>query len=61
MTIEEVDLELSYYSSQIRSGFFWITKEEQDELLLQVNSVDKSGLDQGCLKLLTNIFNWEGE
>lgn len=61
MTIEEVDLELMYYAQQIRSGIFWITKEEQDELLLQIKSVDKSNLNQGCLKLLTNIFNWEIE
>ena len=61
MNTDEVNQELTYYANQIRSGLFWITKEEQDELLLQVNSVDKSGLDQGCLKLLTNIFNWEGE
>lgn len=59
MTPEEVNPELTYYANQIRSGIFWITKEERDELLLQVNSVDKSKLDQGCLKLLTNIFNWE--
>ena len=61
MALEEVNQELMYYANQIRSGLFWITKEEQDELLLQVKSVDKSNLDQGCLKLLTNVFNWEGE
>ena len=59
MIIEEVDLELMYYAQQIRGGIFWITKEEQDELLLQVNSVDKSKLNQSCLKLLTNIFHWD--
>lgn len=61
MTLEEVNQELMYYANQIRSGIFWITKEERDELLLQVNSVDMSKLDQGCLKLITNIFNWEIE
>ena len=61
MNTDEVNQELTYYANQIRSGLFWITKEEQDELLLQVNSVDKSGLDQGCLKLLTTIFKWEIE
>lgn len=59
MITEEVDLELMYYAQQIRNGIFWITKEEQDELLLQVNSVDKSKLNQSCLKLLTNIFHWD--
>lgn len=61
MNTDEVNQELTYYANQIRSGLFWITKEEQDELLLQVNSVDKSGLDQGCLNLLNNIFKWENE
>lgn len=59
MTIEEVDLELMYYAQQIRSGIFWITKEEQDELFLQVNSVDIRKLDQNYLKLLVNIFRWD--
>ena len=59
MTIEEVDLELSYYSSQIRSGLFWITKEEQDDLLDKVNQVNKTELNQGNLALLSSIFNWE--
>ena len=59
MKLEEVNQELMYYANQIRSGLFWITKEEQDELLLQVKSVDKSNLDQGCLKLISNVFNWE--
>ena len=61
MKLEEVNQELMYYANQIRSGLFWITKEEQDELLLQVKSVDKSKLDQGCLKLITNVFNWENK
>ena len=61
MNTDEVNQELTYYANQIRSGLFWITKEEQDELLLQVNSVDKSNLDQGYLKLITNVFNWEDE
>lgn len=59
MAIEEVDLELSYYSSQIRSGIFWVTKEEQDDLLDKVNQVDKTELNQGNLALLSSIFNWE--
>ena len=59
MKIEEVDLELSYYSSQIRSGIFWITKEEQDDLFNKVSKVDKAELDKGNLTLLSNIFNWE--
>ena len=59
MEIEEVNLELMYYAQQIRSGVFWITKEEQDELFLQVNSVDISKLDQNYLKLLVNIFHWD--
>lgn len=59
MTIEEVDLELSYYSSQIRSGLFWITKEEQDDLLDKVNQVNKTELNKGNLALLSSIFNWE--
>lgn len=61
MTLEEVNQELMYYANQIRSGLFWITKEEQDELLLLVQSVDKSNLDQGCLKLISNVFSWESE
>ena len=59
MTIEEIDLELSYYSSQIRSGIFWITKEEQDDLLNKVNQVNKTELNKGNLALLSSIFNWE--
>ena len=59
MTIEEVNLELLYYAQQIRSGVFWITKEEQDELFLKVNSVNISKLDQNYLKLLVNIFHWD--
>lgn len=59
MTIEEVNLELMYYARQIRSGIFWITKEEQDELILKVKSVDISKLDQNYLKLLVNIFHWD--
>ena len=59
MKIEEVDLEVSYYSSQIRSGIFWITKEEQDDLFNKVSKVDKAELDKGNLTLLSNIFNWE--
>ena len=59
MEIEEVNLELMYYAQQIRSGIFWITKEEQDELFLKVNSVDISKLDQNYLKLLVNIFHWD--
>ncbi|MEG2707467.1 MAG: hypothetical protein RR959_09010 [Erysipelotrichaceae bacterium] len=59
MKIEEVDLELRYYSMQFRSGLFWITKEEQDNLLDKVKKVDKSKLNQENLELITRLFKWE--
>ena len=59
MNTDEVNQELTYYANQIRSGLFWITKEEQDDLLNKVNQVNKTELNKGNLALLSSIFNWE--